>query len=240
MKVEQQLEDFLKKYGSEYSKIAREYIEENFFTHLIYGFLPDVLAQVYAEFGILDKDRNLYQAFLDIIKQKHSLEKDIVEIGGGYLPILGEYIAKEQLKLGKGTITVYDPILVTTNSKYPNLKLVKEPFTMDTKLPGCDLLLGQMLCGATELTIQKACQEQIDFMIALCGCTHFSESDLFRNPYLAASPDRYHQYVYQQACELSKLKHMGEVAVEYYDEATMCPYPIFYNERNCKTKNKSK
>ena len=35
-------------------------------------------------------------------------------------------MAKEQLSIGKGTITMYDPLLTTLDSNYSNLKLYKE------------------------------------------------------------------------------------------------------------------
>lgn len=90
-----------------------------------------------------------------------------------------------------------------------------------------------------EPTIQKACQEQIDFMVALCGCTHFPD-ELLINPYMRIHTQAYHQYVYDKAIDWSQKNQMGDIEIEHYDDVYQCPYPIFYNKRMEKTKQNSK
>ena len=64
--------------------------------------------QVYSGLNLYDNDIDLYFNYLNSIKSIFKLDCNILEIGGGMLPILSNKIAIEQLNIGKGTITMYD------------------------------------------------------------------------------------------------------------------------------------
>ena len=67
-------------------------------------------------------------------------------------------LAYEQLKINKGTITIYEPLLVDAKAKYPNMTIHKEDFTQKTDITKFDLVTGIMPCEATETIIEQACR----------------------------------------------------------------------------------
>lgn len=226
-----QLDEFLKQYGDEYPESTRNMIENNFDDWLQDPIAsPAVITQLYGEFGLLQPHQDLYLAFLNELKKTHSLEKDIVEIGGGYLPILGEYIAKEQLRIGKGTITIYDPHLIRKESPYPNLKLVKEPLHIDTNTKPYDLIIGQFPCQGTEIAIQKACKDHADFFIHLCSCIHFPDK-ILKLPFFSPTVNKYHRYVMRKTKHSLKQYQTGKLEKTYLPKEYEVKTPILYNRR---------
>ena len=162
-KIDKVYKEFLLKYGKNYSEGALEYIKEHFYEFLSDFDAPDIILQLYSKFGILGNDNNRYQEYLNILNNNFDIKGNILEVGGGFVPAFAELLALKQLKLESGTITVYDPNLVINDSKYKNLKLVKEAVGEDLDVSNYDTIVGIMPCSATELIIRLACEKNKNF-----------------------------------------------------------------------------
>ena len=125
------------------------------------------------------KDRNPYLAYLKLLEQHFDISSNILEIGGGFYPAFATHVRDRQLQTKKGTITVYDKMLVTQD--LPHMKLVKQDFKIQDSVAPYDLLVGILPCDATTLIIKKANEENKNFFIVLCNCTHFSRQYLMFN-----------------------------------------------------------
>lgn len=162
---------YLLKYGSEYSELSREFISKNFLKITEPGYTPDILLQLYAKFGMLSDEENIYLRFADMIGETYGWNYNILEVGGGYYPIFSKYIADKQQKHA-GTITTVDPHLVV--SKLGNVKLQKREFSYHEDISNFDLIMGICPCDATLDIIKSAKLNHREFFIAMCGCTHFT------------------------------------------------------------------
>ena len=214
-------------YGKLYTNEQLEYIKEHFFEFLSDFDAPDLIMQIYSELEIVDKKHNRYNEYLNMIHKNFNINCNILEVGGGFIPAFANLVAPKQLKSGNGTITVYDPELITTESKHKNLTLVREKLGANTDIRKYDLIVGIMPCEATELILEKACENNKDFFIALCGCVHldFYDSMLY-------GINQYKRYL------LNKTKKL----LEEYNNGTLCEtslaprfkmeYPIIYNKKS--------
>lgn len=171
------LNEFLNKYKDQYPQAAIEYITNNFGKRLPLN-NPDILNQVYDALGMF-KEENTYLAYLKLLEQYFDISSNILEIGGGFYPAFATHIRDRQLQTKKGTITIYDKMLVTQN--LPHIKLVKQDFKIQDTVAPYDLLVGILPCEATTLIIKKANEENKNFFIVLCNCTHFSRQYLMFN-----------------------------------------------------------
>ena len=162
------------------------------------------LAQIYEAAGLMKPSCSVYHQMTEIINRNFNLKRDIVEIGSGIFPILGHYLRERQLKLGKGSVTVYDANVWTD---YPTkAKLVRSYFNSRVSVTPNSLLVGMFPCEATETMIERAEQEDLEFCIALCGCNH---SDI---PYLSTA--EYHKLLIEKIQdELSRRKRLK---IEYF------------------------
>ena len=153
--------------------------------------IPSNIYSIYDELGFIP-DNNRYDSFIEKLSKEFDITGNILEVAGGNLPRLGERIAKKQIELGNGRITVIDPELSVSTSKYSNLVLCKEEFTLDTNIKNFDLIISLFPCEATELTIYKSFNENKNFFIRLCDCIHqyedFSEDDY---NYFLNNPKKY-------------------------------------------------
>lgn len=165
-------------------------------------FSDTFLAQLYEATGLVKKKCSTYYQMVQIMKQYFNLEKDVVEVGSGIFPIFGSYLRKEQLKLSSGTVTVYDPRLYI---HYPTSAILKkEKFTLQTEIPKGGILVGLFPCEATEVMIEKALMENLEFCIALCGCNH---SDDFWT-----STREYHQQLIDKIAKSLPKNHFFKVS----------------------------
>ena len=217
-------EKFLLKYGSLYDERMINYIKENFWDSMDET-VPDVLMQLYSEFGILKN--NFYLEHLNKIKQYFNITGNLLEVGSGVIPAFGNLVAKEQLRIGKGNITLYDPMLILDKPKYPNMKLVKKEFTLNTDVSNFDLITGILPCGATEDIIESACKNNKNFYIAMCGCTHFKTFPLFK----PLTAEAYQDQVISMTNNLLKKYDNGELVIEKLDDSYELNYPILYNKK---------
>ncbi len=171
------LKEFLAKYKTQYPPAAVEYIMNNFGKMLPLD-NPDILNQVYDALGMY-KDEIPYADYLKLLEKYFDISSNILEIGGGFYPAFATHVHNRQLQTKKGTITVYDKMLVTQNLS--GIKLVKKDFNIKDSVSQYDLLVGILPCEATTLIIKKANEENKNFFIVLCNCTHFSRQYLMFN-----------------------------------------------------------
>lgn len=186
--------------------------------------LPDVVRELYDELGILEDDTNIYLGFIKLADSVFNIKnRNILEIGGGVLPRLGERIAGLQ---DRGSITVYDHRISKYKEDTFNLKLVRKTFDKTIDIKDIDLLIGLMPCKAAELIIEVAARQEIDFMIALCeGGPHGDEYDFFEDE------DEWQHSVIFSARTAVRDKKMGKLMIKDMEQYGS-PYPVIYNDRN--------
>lgn len=119
---------------------------------------------------ILPKQFDVYENFYNVLLEYFRIDTNILEVGCGEIPKLGNIIASHQFKINSGSITVYDNSLKITKTKYPNLKLNKKLFTESTDIKNIDLLIGQCPCNGTRVLINKALEEKKDLFVGICNC----------------------------------------------------------------------
>ena len=233
-KLQAKFDAFKAKYQKEYSKQAWEYIEENFFPELDSDETPDILMQIYSEFGVTPKSGNFYKKHLKLIRSIFPIDGNIVEVAAGRIPALANMIANEQLKIGKGTITVYEPLLIEMTPKYPNMELHKEYFNIETDVSKADLLVGVMPCEVTETLLESAIANDKDFYVAMCGCVHSPMAYMGMFGY-GTSPEMYQREVIAKTEEL--LHKYGDVSSLEITRLKNHPidYPILYSKRLSKS-----
>lgn len=122
--------------------------------------------------GALRDDENPYLQFYKYLKDTSDLSQDILEISGGHFARLGQRIASYQMRIASGSITVYDPELLLTNGAEERLVLMPEKLLRSTDISDKDLVIGLKPCDPTEEVIKTSCENQKDFIIALCACDH--------------------------------------------------------------------
>ena len=214
--------NFLDEYSSECHEGALGYIKENFWKCRKSYDIPDIMMQIYSELDVFDEKENIYMIHLNKIKNIFDINCNVLEVGGGMIPSFGNILAKEQLNIGSGTITVYDPILCTTKPKYGNLVLKKEAFTKETNINNYNLIVGIMPCDITEEIIRRASKERKNFYIQMCGCTHFTREQIYK---LGLSVEIYQKYIIDLANKL-----VGEVSVDKTNNKFGIDYPVLYKK----------
>jgi hypothetical protein len=75
-------------------------------------------------------------------------------------------IAMEQEKIGRGSITVYDPRLITKSIEFPSINGFKMKFTPDDDVSDYDLIIGVYPAQASELIVNLSCEYKKDFYVA--------------------------------------------------------------------------
>ncbi len=218
---------FCQNYKSIYTPEEWEYIENNFWTYVFAPGAPDLLMQIYTELGIENVGGSYYKRHLENLKTKFDIGCNVLDIASGIIPSFANLLAHEQLQLGKGTVTLYEPLLGITRPKHRNMTLHKEKFTAETHIKEFDLITGIMPCGATEIILENACRNQKDFYIAMCGCTHFEYI-----PWgMYVTPEMYQDYVIDKTNRLLDEYDNGTLVVEKLEGETELDYPILYNRK---------
>ncbi len=228
-KIQSKFEVFKRQYQDKYAPEAWKYIEENFFDGLKDKEAPDILMQIYTELGIRPVGGFFYQKHLKLLKDLFPIDGHIIEVGSGRIPAFANLLANEQLKIGKGTITIYEPLLVQLTPRYPNMELHKEDFTLETDVSKSDLLVGIMACEATESILESAIKNNKDFYVAMCGCVHSPLSYMSYYGYYT-SPEIYQEQVITKAERLLKDYPNGTLEVTKLED-TPFDYPILYNKK---------
>ena len=224
LKIVKKFKKFMDEHDILYEEDARNYILDYFMPSIYDNCAPDILLEIMEELGLTHVNGDFYQEHLDRIKNDFGLSRNITEIGGGWIPSFAEKIAKEQIKMSKGTITVYDPQLIIDTPKYANMTLIKDKFNLDSDVSKSDLLIGILPCEATKSIIESAANNNIDFYIAMCGCVHSS------NPFIN-NPFYYQKEITSYASRLCNESNLGDLVVDYLPNNFDLRYPILKNKR---------
>ena len=216
-------ENFKSEFSHLYSEDDWQEIEKHFFRLIDSKDVPSMISQVYSRLGLNTPSVKKYNYHLERIKDIFSLNRNIIEVGGGFLPAFGELVAEEQFKIGKGTITVYDPRLVFNEPKYINMTLHKEYFTTNSDVSNHDLLVGIYPCEATEAIIESAIKNDKDFYVAMCGDAHSSDGSRITKV-------AYREKVIDTANNLALANGNYEMEVTKFDDP-IYSYPIVIGKR---------
>lgn len=215
-----QILKFLKEHEKDYTDSEKEFILKNYAWGMRSSLVPDILRQIYDELNLLEDNKNIYNGFLDLLDEHFDINQNIVEIGGGNIPSLGKKLASRQKK---GSVTVYDDKLITTNTNVPNLTLIKRRLSPKEELPKADMIIGFMPCEGTETAIHLAQNNKLDFMIAFCkGSCH--------NEALFSSSEDWELSMLYEARNAASKAGLGTVEKIYMKEYQN-PYPVIYNKR---------
>lgn len=226
--VQKLFNEYKSKYIDQYDEYMSNFILNNFYEYIGQRQVYADLLEIYSDFGMISDEDNHYVAYLDKIKNNFSLDRNILEVASGPLPALANMIAKEQLKLGNGTITVYDPKLIYTNSKYENMKLYKDNFSSEVDVSCFDLIISIMPCTVTEDVLESIFKNNKDYFVAFCGCDHYPD---FNPYYMYNIPNPSYFYYLRDAKEYNEKYNLGELIEDELDEKFQIPYPIIYNKR---------
>lgn len=211
-------------YGSRYDDIDKEYIINNFFKCLKED-SPDILNQIYYDLKVFKYGELYYDYYIDRINTLYGLNRNIIEVGCGYNPSVSKEISRLQLKLGNGTVTAYDPLLLNTKTDIKNLKLCKESFSEITDVSKFNLMIGIMPCNITEKMIESAAKNNLDLYLAMCGCVH---NNSFPFP---ISPRYYQNYIINYAKALYENSKDKKIEVEFLPLQYDIDYPIIYTKK---------
>lgn len=167
--------NFLYKYKADYPSQNLDFLLNALDTEIT-GQEPAIARQVLDATGLYNKDKNPYLNYLQIFEKYFSYDQNIIDIGAGFYPASSMHLKEKQTK---GTLTVYEPKLLTLERQ--DIIFKKEHFTIHTNIKEADLLFGIMPCESTETIIKKANQEHKNLFIGLCGCNHSENYDI--NPF---------------------------------------------------------
>lgn len=218
-----QMKQFFKEHPDSYTEEEKRFLLSNSGWGRKTSLVPDTLRQIYDELNLVNPEKNIYIGFLELLESTFPQAGNFTEIGGGRLPRLATRLA---LKPKTGWVTVYDPKLIEKKGTPSNLLLKKEKFSLSHPIQKNNMMIGFMPCEATELLIEAACRNNLDFMIALCD----GENDELLNNEL---DDAEYDWQSRMICEARKMVRdhdLGTLEItnlEKYDD----PYPVIYNKR---------
>lgn len=224
--VEEAYQEYKKNYEHFYNEKARKYIEDNFFNGVNRTSNMDILMQLYSELDLDIGKHTFYDEHLERIDSIFGLDRDIIEVASGYIPAFANKIAKKQLSLNRGTITIYEPELFEEKAKYSNMSIHKEKFTEQTKINKDALGIGILTCDATEAMIRNFCKNNMDFYIAMCSCAHNSNNIFPTYQYQNKKVDLAENLLEKYS------NHQKELKINYLDNEFFFGYaPIIYTKQ---------
>ncbi len=244
--IRNRLYEFLNENKDGYTEDELDFIKNFFWINFKSFATIDILMQLYDEIGVYEilkeaatsgKISNkflrdsFYEMHLKKLQDFFPIDGNILDVASGYIPAFGNNIAKKQLQIGTGKITVCDPSLIIKESKYKNMILCKEEFTTNTDVTKYDLITGIMPCEATVPIIEAACKSQKDFYVAMCGCVHFPNDDLMVDYGVQYLVDEYQDYVIDFTERALKKYDNGKLHIERLDSKYGIDYPILINKK---------
>lgn len=163
----ERLDKLSTQYPAAYSRLESIHIYQYFYLGRTNDYIDNILQEALDQIDVLEESRNFYKIYTDLLESNYGLDHNIVEVGGGRFARLAKHMAKRQTS---GNITMYDPNLLSTQTNQPNLLLLKDIFSHNTQLGNTETLVGLLPCEATDVMIDLACKNKINFQIALCDC----------------------------------------------------------------------
>lgn len=218
------IDNFINIYEDVLDEYDIEFLREQCDLGIDFDVVPFMLNQFYNEYGLIDNNRNIYLAILKKLKEVFELKnKQILEVGGGPIPILGRLIADETKN-----ITVFDSNITHKNNDKKNLKIVSKYFTPITSLDNYDIVVSFMACGAQESIICNCANNNKDFFIGLCPCGKEAISNLYGR---ILSNDEYINKLVELANKKINNSDLGVLVIDRLDNRYGYDYPILYNKR---------
>lgn len=210
------LNEYLNKYGDPYASYEVDMLRSSFGVTYY-----DHMTQIYQALNLLEENENPYVGFRDLIENKFGLDINILEIGGGVYPALSDVISKRQNEIGKGSITVYDPLL-SRNVNLKGVSLQKQSFSRYENVEHFDLIIGKEPCAATMEVIGSSEINNKDLLLSPCKCYHLLPDDFYdgKDPLQG-----WYKYI------LSILKRSGSVDTDYLESSTRYDNPIYTLKR---------
>lgn len=202
------LEEYLDRYGHMYSEYALDTIINNFYTDSP----ADIIVQIKSKLGLIDKEHDVYEGFIEHLKEHELLHGRILEVGCGFYPTMAEKIRDYDFDVN---LTCVDPRLVTTD--LPGLKLIKGTFPEDTRgLNKYDAIISLLPCEATIPIIEESRVYSKPYSIALCMCTHFDDPFI----HYPVTYDNWERYVRKQSHKETNAK----IEEGYFKEQYNVPF----------------
>lgn len=214
-----------------YDEYMSDFIRRYFLSYIGEREVYSELTQLYSEYGFIADEDDYYKYHLNNITKNFDISGNILEIAAGSVPTLSNLIARSQLNIGSGTITVYDPRLIISEPKYSNMKLYKEEFKKDIDISNFDLVISIMPCSATEIVLDSVFYGMKDFYISFCGCNHDPQPIYYMDYSYYDSTSSYPRFV-ESAKELCDASGLGELVVENLPEKFEVGYPLIYNKKS--------
>lgn len=214
--------EFIEAHKEDYTDREIDFIKRHASWGLDKPYVADILRQIYNEVGAMDDDINMYQGFINLLEKNFDINTDIIEFGGGIIPSLAK---KLSLKQKSGTITVYDPRIITSIEHADNLILKKEQFNENTPIGNTKLIIGFMPCDSTNMLIDIACKNNLDFMIALC------EGGMRPGYEWLETDEEWINHVKINAEMGMRGRNMGKLAVGSLTQYEN-PFPVIYNKKS--------
>lgn len=177
--------EYMNKYEQTYIEMSSDeefyWLEESVSSFLVNNFVnaylepmvgDSMFQQIFVGIDALPNEANPFYQMMKRIEEEYGLDRDIIDVASGSFPALAYEIAKRKKELGieKGSITAFDPRLVTT--KLDGIKLIKDKFTLATPVSKETLLVGRKPCDATEIIVRKSSIQNLEFYIQMCHCNN--------------------------------------------------------------------
>ncbi len=154
--------EFLRKHKNTYP----EYFEENRLEKTKYGYTCDI-NQIYCYLNEVDITKTDYFRFFKIIQKYFNLKnKNLVEVGCGYIPVLSNIIKKNT----NCKITAINNKILIKN--YNDINTIETDLTQDFDFNNYDLIVGFRPCIITEKIILECFKYKKEFIIYLCPCAN--------------------------------------------------------------------
>lgn len=158
------LNEYLSMYGDSYSERDIEILRNDFGKST-----RDHISQIYYAMNMLNDEENPYLKLTNLIEKIYGLDLNVLEVGGGIYPALSKSISRRQEQIGKGHITVYDPML-SRKLDFKNITLQKQNFYSYIDTSKYDIIIGKEPCAATFDVIDSANKYKKELLLSPCKC----------------------------------------------------------------------
>ncbi len=179
------IDQFMLKYGEMAENVLSDkffWFEDIGFENWFYQYYVDAyykpnknenfFLQVFSISGAYPDEVNPYYQMATEIEEEYGVDRDIMEVGAGFFPALAVELRKKQIKIGKGTVTIYDPKTIIDSESEYGIKVIKQKFTENMMIKEGSILVGRKPCKATPIIIKNANAQAIETYINLCACNH--------------------------------------------------------------------